>query len=296
MSLTLFLRAGKIFRSLPHFKGKFRLAKLTNSLLFSRLKLSSTHAWVRMKDGFFLKLSLVNQTDSCAFWCGIYDSNLIKRFVGMFEDNWVVLDVGANIGYYAIPFSLFGKGQVYAFEPLTSNFFHLQEAIARNNCRNIHAFNIGLGESDDSLGIMVTEKGTTGNAVMLRGGGSEAPTTVVKVESLDNFYKREMIERCDFIKLDIEGFEVSFLKGSLNVINTYRPIIFGEFNSYWLAENGHSLEDVSGIFSRLGYAFFKLSSKDYFLPVEHLLPNMENILLVPKEKLAWVLQFGIVRK
>lgn len=236
-----------------------------------------------MKDGFFLKTNLVNQTDFCAFWCGIYDSKLIRRFVKLFEHDWVVLDVGANIGYYTIPFSLFGNCKVYAFEPLASNYSHLQQAIEKNNCKNVVPVNIGLGDENGKYIISETERGGTGNAVITGIYDGENSKRFVEISRLDDFYEDHDIMRCDFIKLDIEGFEIAFLRGATEVIRKHRPIVFGEFNSYWLKANNHSFEEAWNLFKYLGYGIYQLKPSGSFVEVKTLGQNMENILFVPSE-------------
>ena len=69
----------------------------------------------------------------------------------------VVLDIGANIGYYVlIESKLVGKtGQVYAVEPVTSTFELMQKNLQLNGLTNVSASNFAFGEKDGESEIYV---------------------------------------------------------------------------------------------------------------------------------------------
>ena len=68
-----------------------------------------------------------------------------RWFVENVHSDWVLFDVGANIGYYSILFSrLAAAGQIYAFEP-TATFSMLEKNLAYNACRNVKALQIAVG-------------------------------------------------------------------------------------------------------------------------------------------------------
>ncbi len=60
----------------------------------------------------------------------------------------VVLDIGANIGYYVLlEYQLIGKsGRIYAIEPVYNNFELLQKNLRLNNLKNVSAFQFAFGE------------------------------------------------------------------------------------------------------------------------------------------------------
>ena len=68
-----------------------------------------------------------------------------RWFVENVQSDWVMFDVGANIGYYSILFSQLARaGQIYAFEP-TATFSMLQENLEYHGCRNVTASRVAVG-------------------------------------------------------------------------------------------------------------------------------------------------------
>jgi hypothetical protein len=68
-----------------------------------------------------------------------------RWFVENVRRDWVLFDVGANIGYYSILFSrLAPEGRVYAFEP-TDTIELLQKNLAHHACRNVEPIKVALG-------------------------------------------------------------------------------------------------------------------------------------------------------
>ena len=105
----------------------------------------------------------------------------------------------------------------------------------------------------------------------------------VRLTKLDTFIKEQYIENCHLIKIDVEGAEVMFLRGAISFLSKHRPIIYGEFNNYFLPRFGCSFLDVVTIFKPLEYRFFQQTSKGDFIEVVHPEADSENMLLTPVE-------------
>ena len=74
-----------------------------------------------------------------------------------------------------------------------------------------------------------------------------------------------------------------FLKGGINFISQHRPIIYGEFNSYWIKHFGHSFTDVVDLMKPLDYRFFKQESQGQFAEVLHPEDGIQDVILAPRE-------------
>ena len=178
---------------------------------------------------------------------------------------------------------------VHAFEPVSSNFQSLLVGIEKNDVKkNAIANQIALGDKEGTLEIIKTEKGNSGNAVLSINNDDfeiECDREEIKMITLDQYYKANSVNRCDFIKIDIEGAEIFFIQGGLEVIKNCKPIIYGEFNSFFIKKFGFSIMDVWKLIEPFGYdaymenptsaaTFSKVTVKD----------GMENMLFIPKEK------------
>jgi hypothetical protein len=80
------------------------------------------------------------------------------------------------------------------------------------------------------------------------GGGNAAiaphgePGTEIRVARLDDLPRERPIS---FMKIDVEGFEPSVLRGARGVLERDRPVVLGEFSADWLREHGEAYEDFA---------------------------------------------------
>jgi FkbM family methyltransferase len=146
-----------------------------------------------------------------------------------------IVDVGANIGYYALLFRrLVGpSGAIIAIEPSPENLPELRLNIEDNELENAKVFEVAAGARK-------------GNAWLLKGINSgivdpNRGTYQIPVRSLDEL----LTERVDLIKIDVEGYEGFVLEGACKVIERDRPVIFLEFHPTAAAQFGHSFETLN---------------------------------------------------
>ena len=135
------------------------------------------------------------------------------KYSGLLKKGDVVLDIGANIGYYALLESkLVGeKGLVYAVEPVISNFKLLEANIQLNNVRNIQSFQFAFGAEEAESEIYISDRCNwcTLNKVAIQNRciGSQK----VSVESVDSFLENRVTPK--LIRMDVEGYEYEILQG-----------------------------------------------------------------------------------
>jgi FkbM family methyltransferase len=140
------------------------------------------------------------------------------------KDPLVILDVGANIGYTSIFFARnYPDAIVYAFEPVQENYSCLVENI--KDYPNIVAHNFALGNSvgELTLSLPSSDDKNLGRMSVLGCGWKQE---TVPMESLD---ARDW-GKVDFIKIDVESYELEVLKGGEALLNKYWPLIQLEIN------------------------------------------------------------------
>ncbi|MBI4525314.1 MAG: FkbM family methyltransferase [Deltaproteobacteria bacterium] len=181
-------------------------------------------------------------------------------FLSFISKGQVVLDVGANFGFYTRLFSnIVGpEGKVIAFEPVQAAIVRfLVITRARNNIELVCK---GLGASESRTKIYIPA-GDLGQSSLARhaGGSWKSPEDVreeeILVTTLDKFVEKEPIKRIDFVKVDIEGGEAEFLYGAENSLKRFKPLVYTEVNHGWLRDFGESPLTVAERFSQLGYCF-----------------------------------------
>jgi FkbM family methyltransferase len=285
------LYLAQFFRFLPVFRGKYRIGRAMQKIVLQPEKWKKPEVFIRLKEGSVIQLDTRSEGLQPAFWTGIYDTALIQKITQLFENQWIVLDIGANTGWYSIPMakSLLNKnGVVHAFEPFSTNYNALCEAIKRNKTPNIISHKIALGEKIDILPLTLAEKGNTGNAVLLtkqEDFSENLKTEWVNVCTLDTYFEIPL-QRCDFIKMDIEGFEMYLLRGAKAFIAQYRPIIYGEFSKHFMDKNGTTFQEIWDFCEENGYNLYHQPDTFHnitFFPVLNATTHFEDLLLFPNE-------------
>lgn len=165
-----------------------------------------------------------------------------------FVDNWdFAIDCGAHYGSWSLPISKKFK-QVISIEGRPD----LYECLTRNieGTKNIDARLLAVGDRFDSVSIGISEQwpgkdGNTGVSTVL-GSGS---TQMIPIDSLD-------IQHLDFLKIDIEGYELFALKGAEETLKRCKPVIIFEENRRCL-EHGVQRGDCGAYLEKLGATMVK---------------------------------------
>lgn len=165
---------------------------------------------------------------------GAWEAHLVFLFKNIIKPDFIVMDIGAHIGIHTICLSKLAK-IVYAFEPMPSTFSLLEKNISINQCLNITPICIGLLDKPCIMSNIFVPKygGNTGctrffDNCDLKKFPQQKLNMFIKVESLDNWYESNKIERLDLLKIDIEESEEFFLKGAIKTIQKFKPIIIME--------------------------------------------------------------------
>lgn len=163
---------------------------------------------------------------------------LLRGLRSYVAEDAVCIDAGANIGLYSLALSsLAPKGRVYAFEPSPSAFSHLADNLRVNRASNVEASQLALSDREGtvtfhdfsffSAGSFSSDEGSLLTSDSYGSTSFEAPTT-----TLDTFVAERGIERVDFVKIDVEGAELSVLEGAVETLAKHKPVVVLEFNSF----------------------------------------------------------------
>ncbi len=150
----------------------------------------------------------------------------------------VVLDIGANIGFYAkILSQLAGSnGKVHCFEPDPMNFLHLKNNT--HSLRNITINNKAVGSETGVLKIY-TSKSLNVDHRTYKPDVYDREIEIQAV-SVDEYLAKD--KRVDFVKMDIQGFEMQAIMGMEKTLRCNKRIkLLSEFWPYGLRKAGSSL-------------------------------------------------------
>jgi FkbM family methyltransferase len=137
----------------------------------------------------------------------------------------VVLDVGANVGTFAAVASrrVGSGGRVISVEPVTTNLECLSRTIEANGLANVEVLERAIGDENGTLEIFVSPTYSGRHSAVIKAG---KPHSVrVRQSTVDALVAELRLEAIDFLKIDIEGYEVHALRGAVETIKRFRPIV-----------------------------------------------------------------------
>jgi FkbM family methyltransferase len=122
-----------------------------------------------------------------------------------------VVDIGANVGFFTLKAAhLADQGKVYAYEPCSMHFDLLSENVRRNGLNNVSVFKQAVWKETAQLELLFSMEVEPNNTSLFAGGGGTKKEVVESV-SLEDVFRLNRIETCDFLKLDCEGAEYEIL-------------------------------------------------------------------------------------
>ncbi|MES1991572.1 MAG: FkbM family methyltransferase [Pseudomonadota bacterium] len=222
-----------------------------------------------------------------------YHGNLATRLVPFIPHDGVVVDVGAHSGQYMKIFArLASAGHVYAFEPGVYALSILRRVVRYRGLGNVTILPVGMSDkiTTETLYVPIKQSGSLGFGLSHIGESDDGRATAsetIHLTTLDHFVKERGLTRVDFVKVDIEGWEMHFLRGALKTIAELRPAVLMEVIEQMLTRVGASPDDIFDLFAAHNYVAFE--SPEYggqkLRRIEHFRQAMD-ILFVPAEKAA----------
>lgn len=174
---------------------------------------------------------------------GTFDPEELELYKKLLLPGSIVIDVGANVGSYAIPLAVHvGRdGLVVAVEPFQNIFQILTANSAINGLQNLRTKQLALGAKEERLKARGPALETWNNVGMARvfrpfedkyaetfkyHASIEEQTVVVS--TLDRLVESEELEQLTLLKVDVEGHLKAVLLGGAGTIRRFRPIIVAE--------------------------------------------------------------------
>ncbi len=143
---------------------------------------------------------------------GVYEPFETRLVQQEIKPGSVVVDIGANIGYYTLIFArLVGeKGKVFAFEPDPTNFELLKTNIEANGYQNVVLEQKAVSNTTGKLKLYVSEESAGDHRIY--DSGDARQYIEIEAVTLDDYFGKQDIS-IDCIKMDIQGAEWAALVG-----------------------------------------------------------------------------------
>ncbi|WP_317372507.1 FkbM family methyltransferase [Helicobacter canis] len=170
-----------------------------------------------------------------------------------------IIDVGGYIGDSALIFQDYTQKSIHCFEASKSTYQKLLTTLRLNNTTRIIPINKALGAQEEKLMLNLYGGGSS-LVFATHSLGSEE----VEVITLDSYVQKHNIQ-VGFIKVDIEGFEMEFLKGAKHTICTQKPAML--ISIYHQASDFFDIKPLIESWN-LGYTFHLYKPLDGTISVE----------------------------
>lgn len=198
-------------------------------------------------------------------YCGYGEKNVTERLARLADSGGVLVDVGANYGYYSLIWTARHAGNVaYAIEASPGVYSHLQRNVDRAMTKErIRLINIAAGQASGRMSFDIGPESQTGWGGLAATGG--ANRIEVGVTTLDEFAECAGLSAIDVLKIDTEGADSWVLMGASGLLRAGRVAhVFFEEN----VERQEALDIERGSAQRLlesfGYSVSQIGGMEWY--------------------------------
>ena len=189
-------------------------------------------------------------SDDIVKYNNFWEFELFNKWKHYFPKEGLMLDIGANIGSHCVQFKhYFPDLEIYAFEPFKENF----DVLIQNTkqYKDVKCFNIGVGSRTSIVHFNDGHAQNSGVVHIVK--NSDNSNIVLSLDDLT-------LPKVSFIKIDVEGHELSCMQGMTRLLLDQKPLI-------WLEENNIGDYRVIPYLEKLGYKMLdqQKETKDYLM-------------------------------
>jgi FkbM family methyltransferase len=208
-------------------------------------------------DGIRYRLDLSEMIDSNVLLLGGHEPKTMATVRRHVSGGDIALDIGANAGYYTLPLAqcVGPTGRVFAFEPTQWAYEKLQVNLGLNDFTNIQAEKLALTDSPGRREVSSSETAFRASWP-LAGRPQSRPGEVVEFVTLDDYLRDNNVEAVDFLKVDVDGFELRVVRGAVETLRRFRPSMLIEIGKATEAEVGDDPLELVRLLDELGYTFY----------------------------------------
>ena len=210
---------------------------------------------------------------------GVYEYRITNLLFGLVKEGMTIVDIGSWEGDYSMLFAhwMHDRGKILAFEPEPDNCTWFRRNIQINNYKCINLYECALSDKEETAAFY---PGTGVGSLVFRPWWNTGLPITVKTQTLDNILNQAHIDKVDLIKIDVEGSELSVLKGAERTLrNNSIPLIM-DVDVVSDAERTELYELLTSFgyeMYRIGKHLTRIESADsLFLSSDHVIANTPN--------------------
>ena len=214
------------------------------------------------------------------------EAEFVRRLL---RRDMTVVDAGAHHGLYMLLASkrVGWDGRVIAIEPSPRECQRLEKHLRLNRCSNTALVTCALGEDPGEAELYLVD-GVQDWCNSLRPPSVDEPVRTVRVpvRRLDDVLAESGVTKVDFMKLDVEGAELSVLYGAMKLLRREsRPAILAEVQDSRTEPWGYAAKEIIQFLIRMDYRWFAIAAKGALLPISCDQETYEaNLVALPVER------------
>lgn len=215
----------------------------------------------------------------------LWEPHLLKFMKMWLKPNMNCIDIGACFGWHTLEMSrCTSNGVVVAFEPYKPAFELLEENVKENNIHNVICINKSVGKEekkgylcnayDKFMNIgdsFIYDSYSPERSIHKDGKELTLNTQETECIRLDNFRFPFSIE---FIKIDVQGYELFSLQGGEQLLKKYKPVIAIEVEEPCMVPNNYTAKELFEYIFTLDYEIFYLEAN---YPCDHICVHREKM-------------------
>jgi len=203
---------------------------------------------------------------------GVYAEDYVNRYFHNkchLKPGGIMLDIGANIGWYSVLMARECGLKVYAFEPHPFNFAMLSENIRINHLDNIQAFQNAIADREGKMKLHIYKSYNMGRHSLVDHGKTGRFHEVDTI-SIDGFMKKHNLDQSpvELFKIDIEGFEMAALRGAASTLARTR-YIFSEYSPAIMTSINESPVEYVDLLQGFGFKSYIIQDENSAIPVSY---------------------------
>lgn len=212
--------------------------------------------------GYQVVLDMRDWSERLAYFLGRhYDERMVELITRLTRPGDTFIDAGANVGMMTlVAAQIVGpRGRVHAIEPDPRMATRIRFAVRVNGLAHVKVHQCGLADEGGERALAIY-KGSSGwstfavpsvNLGQAPGGSVEA-----KVLRADDLLLPVVTEPL-IVKIDVEGYETRAIRGMMEVIRRFRPLIITEMEPDLLKAAGSSVDELWSALREVGYMCYQ---------------------------------------
>lgn len=203
--------------------------------------------------GITFELDLREMIDSSLYFQGCYEPYVTAVIDRLVKPGMTIFDIGANIGCHTFHLATLVApfGNVIAFEPTSYAFEKLDRNLKLNRFENVTLERLAL-----SNGSIEKQKISFRSSWGIDSEVYSTQQETVDFVTVDDYLALHSLTQIDFIKLDVDGFELRVIQGALRTLRKYQPMILMELAPAYLSATGAHPGVLLETLARIGYNFY----------------------------------------